>query len=130
MGTFLKTFIVVLLFLGMVSVIHSCQKDNPTLPFLTTTAVSGISQTTATTGGNVTNEGVAPILSLGVCWNTSANPTISNSKTIESICCEAFMSNITQLTFNTIYCAKIFYFDLYVFSSSLRLSKDKIKLFF
>jgi len=94
MGTFLKTFIVVLLFLGMVSVIHSCQKDNPTLPFLTTTIASGISQTTAITGRNVTNEGVAAIHSLGVGWHTSANPGISNIRTNESIGFEAFMNNI------------------------------------
>ena len=65
--------------------------------------MSEISFTTATSGGELTNEGGAPIVSRGVCWNTSADPTIDNSKTIESGGLGAFTSNITQLTPNTMY---------------------------
>ncbi len=81
----------------------SCKKDKPTPPVVTTAAITEISYTTATSGGEATNEGGASILSKGVCWNTSADPTISNSKTIESGGLGAFSSGLTQLSENTSY---------------------------
>ena len=83
--------------------INSCKKDKPALPIITTTVVTEISQTIATSGGNVINEGGAPLVSMGVCWNTSANPTITNNKTTETGRLGTFTSNITLLTPNTIY---------------------------
>jgi hypothetical protein len=65
--------------------------------------VSEISYTTAISGGDVTNEGGAPVSARGVCWNTSTEPTITNSKTSESGGLGTFISNLTQLTPNTLY---------------------------
>jgi hypothetical protein len=48
-------------------------------PSVTTTVTTSIAQTTATSGGNITNQGDAPVTSKGVCWSTSGNPTIANS---------------------------------------------------
>lgn len=45
-----------------------------------TTAVSGIQQTEATFGGNVTNEGSTRVKERGVCWSVFPNPTISDQK--------------------------------------------------
>lgn len=87
----------------LIILIHSCEKDKPTPPVITTSSVTEISYTTATSGGDATNEGGATIISKGVCWNTSATPTISNSKTSESGGLGAFTSSLTQLTQNTIY---------------------------
>ncbi len=87
----------------LIILIHSCKKDKPTPPIITTTAVSEISYTTATSGGEVTNEGGDPVISRGICWNTAADPTISNSKTSESGGLGTFTSNITLLTPNTTY---------------------------
>lgn len=70
---------------------------------LTTTAVTEISYTTATSGGNVTNEGGAPILSKGICWNTSENPTIDNSKTLDGTGTGPFTSILSQLVPSTKY---------------------------
>jgi uncharacterized protein (TIGR02145 family) len=82
--------------------IFSCEETvTPTL--ITTTDATEISYTTATTGGDVTNEGGVPIISRGVCWNISEDPTIDNSKTMESGGMGAFTSSITKLTPNTIY---------------------------
>ena len=86
-----------------VTLFHSCKKDKPISPTITTTDVTAISYTTATSGGTVTNEGGALVVSRGVCWNTSANPTMINSKTIEGSGLGAFVSNITNLTPNTMY---------------------------
>ena len=93
----------VILNILLIFLIQSCKKDKPQLPTVITTAVTAISYTTATSGGDMTNEGGAPIISQGVCWNTSADPTISNSKTTDSGVLGVFTSNITRLTPNTMY---------------------------
>jgi hypothetical protein len=100
-----KTFRIsrVILIILSIFLIHSCKKDKPALPIITTTAVTEISYTTASSGGDVTNEGGSPILSKGICWNTLDNPTIANSKTSDGTGKESFSSNITQLTPNTKY---------------------------
>ena len=81
--------------------IPSCQKEK--LPDITTAAISEITSTTATSGGNVTNDGGAAIVSKGVCWNTSYNPTVENSKTNEGSGLGSYTSFITPLTPNTYY---------------------------
>lgn len=57
---------------------------------------AGINQTTATSGGNVTSNGGHTVSARGVCWSTSPNPTIADSKTTDgpgtgsqkcNICC-------------------------------------------
>ncbi len=75
-----------------------------TLPTVTTTAVSDISSTTATSGGNVTSDGGAPITARGVCWSTSSNPTILlGTKTTDGNGTGAFTSSVTGLTAETTY---------------------------
>ena len=49
------------------------------LPTVTTTEVSNITQTAATAGGNVTDDGGATVTERGVCWSTSHNPTINDA---------------------------------------------------
>ncbi len=74
------------------------------LPTLTTSTVLLITQTTSSTGGTITNDGGAPITARGVCWSTSANPTIAlTTKTNDGAGTGAFTSNITGLTTNTTY---------------------------
>jgi uncharacterized protein (TIGR02145 family) len=70
---------------------------------VTTTNVTGILQTTANSGGNVTNDGNADVISRGVCWGTSQNPTISSSKTSDGTGIGTFISSITGLTPGTNY---------------------------
>ena len=82
---------------------NSCKKDRPTLPTVTTTAVTEISYTNATSGGDATNDGGAPIVSKGVCWNTTANPIASNSKTTDGTGTGTFTSLITGLTTGSTY---------------------------
>lgn len=72
-------------------------------PVLTTSAVSAITATTATGGGNVTSIGGAPLTARGVCWATTANPTTANDKTTQTGSTGAFTSAITALTANTVY---------------------------
>src|SRR3990167_5134209 len=46
-------------------------------PTLTTTSISSITQTTASSGGNISSDGEASVTARGVVWDTSINPTIS-----------------------------------------------------
>ena len=69
---------------------------------LTTTAASSITGVAATSGGNITNDGGGSVTARGVCWNTSANPTIANNKTSNGIGTGSFSSSITGLSANTI----------------------------
>jgi uncharacterized protein (TIGR02145 family) len=87
--------------------ISSCE-DKPVVPVLSTTSVSGITTTTATSGGSITSDGGATVISEGVCWNTSADPTIDNNKTTENSGAVTFTGNITQLSPNTKYYVRAF----------------------
>ena len=73
------------------------------IPTVTTATVSNISFFTATAGGEVLATGVPEITSRGVCWSTSANPTIADSHTSDSTGFGIFTSQITGLTTNTTY---------------------------
>ena len=70
---------------------------------ITTTAASSITGTTAVIGGNILSDGGAAITARGVCWSTSANPTIADNKTIDGSGIGSFTSFITGLTSNTTY---------------------------
>ena len=48
------------------------------LPTVSTASVSEITQTSATAGGNVTDDGGAAVTARGICWNTSGTPTTSD----------------------------------------------------
>ena len=74
-----------------------------TLPILTTIAVSSITTTTVTSGGNITSDGSAAVTARGVCWSTSITPTIANSKTTNGEGTGSFTSNIINLLANTTY---------------------------
>jgi len=77
--------------------------DGATYPTLTTTSVSSISFTTATSGGNITSDGGGDITARGVCWNTETNPTILNNSTTDGDGTGIYTSSITGLAINTTY---------------------------
>lgn len=70
---------------------------------MTTNNVTAITWTTASTGGNVTGDGGAEVMSRGVCWCTQNNPTLANNKTNDGAGIGSFASNLTQLIPNTLY---------------------------
>ena len=81
-----------------------CTFQNSTdTPFILTKSLSSISQTSVICGGEITNIGGANIISNGVCWSTSPNPTLNNYFTIDLINNEIFESNVTNLLPNTQY---------------------------
>jgi hypothetical protein len=70
---------------------------------LTTTAVTNITTTTATVGGNIANDGGSTVTARGVCYSTSQNPTIVNSIVSSGSGVGSFSCNLTGLQFNTTY---------------------------
>ena len=99
---FTSKLILVLLF---TTCFISCKKDvatnngNTTLSFdVSTDPVGYFGFTGATCGGNVTSDGGSAVSAKGVCWNTSANPTISlSTKTLNGSGLGTFTSSITGL---------------------------------
>jgi len=81
----------------------SCKKDKSDPPAVTTTAVTSITVSSAISGGNITSEGTSAVTARGVCWGTTANPTIADSKTTDGTGIGAFTSTITGLTSATLY---------------------------
>lgn len=72
-------------------------------PTITTTAITSITDTAAISGGNVTFDGRSSISDRGICWSTSANPTITDSHTHDGTGTGSFTSSITGLIQNTTY---------------------------
>ena len=72
-------------------------------PTVTTTSVTDISTSTATSGGNVTSDGGAEVTARGVCWSTDPTPTLSDSHTTDGTDTGSFTSSITGLTPSTTY---------------------------
>jgi uncharacterized protein (TIGR02145 family) len=108
MKRLLKNSVIVILLFGTAIYLPSCKKEAtpptpPTLPIVTTTNVSDITQTTASAGGTVTDDGGAEVIDIGVCWSISPNPTISSTKTSNGKGTGSFNSSMTGLTPNTKY---------------------------
>ncbi|MEI6853212.1 MAG: hypothetical protein WCL06_10230 [Bacteroidota bacterium] len=80
-----------------------CDKGPKNVPTVTTTIATHITQTTATSGGNVTNDQGEYVTARGVCWGTSPHPTISNHITMDGQNMWEFTSKLTGLTANTKY---------------------------
>ena len=77
---------------------------NISLPSISTNSVSSITASNASSGGTITSDGGASIISKGVCWSsTTSYPTTSSSKTIDGSGTGLFTSLITGLSPNTTY---------------------------
>ena len=72
-------------------------------PVVVTAAVRGISSTSALAGGVVTSEGATVVTGQGVCWSTSASPTLSNSYMADSSGKASFSCSISGLLPSTLY---------------------------
>jgi len=85
---------------------NSCQSfevTDVTLATITTSSIGNVGSTSATGYGNVTSDGGATITARGICWSTSATPTISNSHTTETGTTGTFSSTMTGLSSSTVY---------------------------
>ena len=68
-----------------------------TVPTVTTSSATNISVTSATVGGNVTDDGGASVTERGVVYSTTPNPTTSNSKVVSGSGKGSFTCNLSNL---------------------------------
>ena len=94
----------VLIGLAIFLLLVGCSKeDSASLPGLSTSLMAGIEETSAICGGDITSDGGSSITARGVCWSTTENPTIDNSKTIDGTGAGVFTSALTDLIYATTY---------------------------
>ena len=89
-------------FVASMALINAC-KEKAEIPSLTTTPVSAITSTSATSGGNVISDGGSEITARGICWSTSQNPDLNDNKTTDGTGPGTFISILNGLTANTTY---------------------------
>ncbi|WP_460615617.1 PKD domain-containing protein [Hymenobacter seoulensis] len=70
---------------------------------LTSAALTNLTPTSATTGGTILEDGGSPVTARGVVWSSTANPTLSNSKTVDGAGSGTFSSALTGLLPGTTY---------------------------
>ncbi|OQB59335.1 MAG: hypothetical protein BWX96_02842 [Bacteroidetes bacterium ADurb.Bin145] len=95
------SFFVIVCFIATMGVFQGCKKS--TIPELTTVAISDVGLATAVSGGTIITDGGEEITAKGVCWSTSTNPTIADSKTSDGKGSANFTSNIIGLSEGTTY---------------------------
>ncbi len=81
-----------------------CKKEEPAkLVELSTIPVKNFTTESAVSGGKIASDGGSEILSDGVCWSTTVNPVITDSKTVEAVGLSTFGSSLSGLTPGTTY---------------------------
>ncbi|MGE0077401.1 MAG: DNA/RNA non-specific endonuclease [Bacteroidales bacterium] len=73
------------------------------LASVTTSSASSITSISAVCGGNVISSGGGSVIERGVCWSTSASPTIANSKVSSGTGTGSFTCNVSGLSAGTTY---------------------------
>ncbi|MBU6158274.1 MAG: hypothetical protein KGP35_04495, partial [Bacteroidetes bacterium] len=79
----------------------------PCLPRITTATIDSIGMNTAVSGGNISEDGGAPVTARGVVWTTAQNPTVA-FKTSNGTGSGAFKSNLSGLAENTSYLVRAY----------------------
>jgi len=76
-----------------------------TIPTITTTAPTNITINSALSGGKVINNGYSEVISRGICWNTTGNPSLDDNLgyTSDGSGIGSFTSSLTDLDNNTSY---------------------------
>ncbi len=72
-------------------------------PAVTTHSISGITDSSAISGGEITDNGGALILARGVCWSKFTDPDLSDLNTFDGTGGGSFTSEITGLDCNSRY---------------------------
>ena len=80
--------------------------SNP--PLATTGSVSSVTNSSATVSGSVSGDGVIAVTERGICYGTSPNPTISNTKISSGSGTGAISANLSGLSLNTVYYARAY----------------------
>ena len=101
-----NVFIIVFTFLATF-IVTGCNEDKA-LPTISRVEVSNIYTYSAVCKGRVQDDGGLQVLSKGVCWNSTGNPTISDYRSIDGKGIGEFTSTIKGLAPNTTYYVKAY----------------------
>ena len=84
--------------LTILAVLLSCENaGSARIPQVETENITGVTSTSAISGGRIILDGGTAISMKGVCWSTDANPTKEDSHTEDGTGTENFISTITGL---------------------------------
>jgi len=101
--------VIQLLFVGLLFLFNTgCDNKNFSLPEVTTSAVTDITEVTATGGGTVTSDGGTQIYARGVCYNDSTGPTLDDDATNDGLGAGEFTSPMKNLALGTTYYIRAF----------------------
>lgn len=98
----LRSSVIIILALSMISLFDSCKKK-PDPPTVTTGEITEITQTSIKTGGTVTSDGGAKLIVAGICWSTSPSPSVKDKHTNDGYDIGPFLTELTGLAPNTLY---------------------------
>ena len=84
-----------LIFIILLCIGNSCKKEE--LPVVSTSLISNITATTASSGGNITSDGGAEVTTRGICFSSNPKPTITGLKTNDGAGIGQFTSELTEL---------------------------------
>lgn len=98
----MKSFVKVISVVLVLITLTACKKK-PDPPSLTTKDITEITTITASSGGDIINDGGAPVINRGVCWNTSDKPVITDNNTIDNEGSVSYISKIATLIPGTTY---------------------------
>lgn len=71
--------------------------EKAAIPVVTTKMISNVTQNSAESGGEVTEEGDRPVTHRGVCWSIEENPTVEDEHSINGAGIGEFTSNLDGL---------------------------------
>lgn len=91
-----------------VNEIDSINYSNRDLALVKTISASSITQTSATVGGEILNNGTSNITSRGVCWSNTPNPTTANNVKYSNTSSSLFSVNLTNLSSRSVYYVRAF----------------------
>jgi uncharacterized protein (TIGR02145 family) len=95
------SFLFLICLIGVMAMFQGCKKA--TVPVLSTAEISAVTLTTATSGGDITSDGGEDVIARGVCWNTTGDPSITDSKTSDGKGTDSFSSSMTGLQKGSVY---------------------------
>ncbi len=95
------SLLVIVCIVSLMVLNQGCKKA--TLPVLATVEVTEVTLNSAASGGDITSDGGEDIIARGVCWNTTGNPTITDSKTSDGKGTGAFSSSLAGLQKGSVY---------------------------
>ena len=78
------------------------------LPVVYGFMISGITDTTAYVGGNITDDGGSAVTARGICWSTSINPDLTDDYSVNGTGLGTFYHLLTGLTKGTTYYARVY----------------------